>query len=102
MEQTLHQPASAPAHSSPSQRLDIHIQQFSESMFDGFDQWFDNKIHRRKVAHHYLLSALVISACSLILSCTMPQRNPKNYRLNANADYNQMIELTYATLSKQQ
>ncbi len=71
MEQPIHQPAST--HPSPSQRLDIHMQQLSESMFDGFDHWFDNKLHRRKVTRHYLLSALVISACSLILSCTLPQ-----------------------------
>ena len=99
MEQTIHQPAST--HPSPSQRLDIHMQQLSESMFDGFDHWFDNKLHRRKVTRHYLLSALVISACSLILSCTLPQRKPLPYRLNANADYNQMIEFTRSTLSNQ-
>ena len=99
MEQTIHQPASTQP--SPSQRLDIHMHHLSESMFDGFDQWFDNKLHRRKVTRHYLLSALVISACSLILSCTLPQHKPLPYRLNACADYHQMIELTYSTLYNQ-
>ena len=99
MEQTIHQPASTQP--SPSQRLDIHMHHLSESMFDGFDQWFDNRLHRRKVTRHYLLSALVISACSLILSCTLPQRKPLPYRLNACADYHQMIELTYSTLYNQ-
>ncbi len=99
MEQPIHQPAST--HPSPSQRLDIHMHHLSESMFDGFDQWFDNRLHRRKVTRHYLLSALIISACSLILSCTLPQRKTKNYRLNNNADYNQMIEFTRSTLSNQ-